>query len=60
MTDNADKQQNSSIQHHQRYAMISEMAYLLGEERRKNTGHCDPMRDWIEAEAAIDGIIPGS
>ena len=41
----------------ERYAMISEKAYYLGEERRKNQQPADPASDWLVAEAEIDRRI---
>lgn len=41
----------------ERYAMISEKAYFLGEERRRQEQPADPAEDWLTAEAEIDGAI---
>ena len=40
-----------------RYAMISEKAYFLGEERRKRSQPDDPAEDWLMAEAEVDLLI---
>ena len=40
-----------------RYAMISEKAYFLGEERRKQSQPDDPAEDWLMAEAEVDLLI---
>ena len=42
---------------HKRYAMISEKAYFLGEERRRRQEPDDPAADWMLAEAFIDNLI---
>lgn len=48
------------ISPHERYAMISEKAYYLGEERRKREQPADPATDWLMAEAEVDRQIgPG-
>ena len=45
------------ISPHERYAMISEKAYYLGEERRRKEQPADPAGDWLLAEAEVDSQI---
>ncbi|MBY0578348.1 MAG: DUF2934 domain-containing protein [Burkholderiales bacterium] len=42
---------------HERYAMISERAYYLGEERRRTNEPADPASDWLMAEIEVDSEI---
>lgn len=41
----------------ERYAMISELAYTIGEERRRCGIDTDMARDWLEAETKIDNFL---
>lgn len=50
----------SAVSPQERYAMISEKAYYLGEERRRREEPADPATDWIMAEIAVDCEIEGS
>lgn len=51
--------ERGGIAPHERYAMIVDMAYELGEARRRQWGVYDPQQDWIEASAAVDSRIQG-
>ena len=59
MESNVDRSEfeKKEISPHQRYAMISEKAYYLGEERRRKEQPADPATDWLLAEAEVDSQI---
>ena len=55
-----DGEKKGRLSAHDRYAMISEKAYFLGEERRRNNQPPDPGKDWLLAEAEIDMLLQPS
>ncbi|NNM81994.1 MAG: hypothetical protein HKL98_05265 [Burkholderiales bacterium] len=52
-----DEGMDEELSPHKRYALISEKAYFLGEERRRREEPADPAADWMMAEALIDNLI---